>query len=103
MSLSPMPEYVIRTAATHEWPPIRQDRLADVLTPAGPPCEGIEGWGDFRLRCGDTEVSFSGEDVGWQVAFDGPMPQAECARLVEIVCQQVSAEAGDACEWLQIA
>ena len=97
-----MLEYLIRTASTHQLPALHRSRLASVLLPAGFGCEQAEGWGDFRMRCGTTQVAFSGEDPGWQVTFEGPMPETDCERLVITLTQQIQQAAGEACEWLQI-
>jgi hypothetical protein len=99
----PVPEYLIRTTSTHEIPALHRSRLTEVLLPAGFNCEQAEGWGDFRMRCGSTQVAFSGEDPGWQVTFEGPMPETDCERLVITLTQQIEQAAGEACEWLQIA
>lgn len=68
-------EYLIRTVEGHELPPTQGRDLADMLLPAGFNCEQIDGWGDFRMRCGTTEVSSSAEDPGWQVSFEGTMAE----------------------------
>ncbi len=98
----PVREYLIRTAGTHEWPALHRGRLAEVLLPAGFGCEQVEGWGDFRMRCGAAVVAFSGEQPGWQVSVEGPMPDAECERLVITLTRQIEQAAGERCEWLQI-
>jgi hypothetical protein len=97
-----MPDYLIRTASTHEIPALHRSRLADVLLPAGFHCEQAEGPGDFRIRCGSTHVACSAEDPGWQVTFEGPMPETDCERLVITLTRQIEQAAGQACEWLQI-
>ena len=45
---------------------------------------------------------FSGEDVGWQVAFDGPMPREAAERFVATVAVQVQLEVDEAVEWVQL-
>jgi hypothetical protein len=98
-----MPEYLIRTATTHELPAFPPGPLADVLVPAGFACEQADGWGDFRMRCGATQIAFSAEDPGWQVIIDGPMPGTDRERLVTAIARQIAEAAGQPCEWLQIA
>jgi hypothetical protein len=98
-----MTEYLIRTASTHQLPAVQHGRLADVLVPAGFGCEQADGWGDFRMRCGATQVAFSAEEPGWQVIFEGPMPDADRERLVTTIAQQIGQATGQPCEWLQIA
>jgi hypothetical protein len=67
-------EFLIRTRNDHEWPAMPTDRMAQVLTPAGWDCVVVSGWADHRLRGGDTEISFSGEPVGWQVSIEDSAP-----------------------------
>lgn len=95
-------EFLIRTAETHDWPGLPSSRFAEVFLPAGFDCEEIDGWGEFRIRCGTTEISFAGEPVGWLVTFEGPMPETDCERLVITLTRQVEQAAGEPCEWVQI-
>lgn len=67
-------EFVIRNRDGHDWPAIRNDRVAAVLTPNGWDCAAIAGWGNHRMRCCDAEIAFAAEDVGWQVSIEGLMP-----------------------------
>jgi hypothetical protein len=97
-----MSEYLIRTASTHELPAFPSGHLADALLPAGFGCEQADGWGDFRMRCGATQIALSAEDPGWQVIVDGPMPGTDRERLVATITQQIGQAAGQHCEWLQI-
>jgi len=96
-----MAEYLIRTGAG-EWPAFHRDRMESVLIPSeGFQCEPVEGWGDFRMSCGDTTVAFSGEMHGWQVVIEGAMSDGDGDRLVEIITRQVAAEIGEPCEWVR--
>lgn len=94
-------EFLIRTGDGHDWPAIHRDRIPHVLTPAGWDCTQIPGWGDYRLRCGDTEIAFSGEPVGWEVTFEGPMPEQLATRLIITVAAQVEQETDQPIEWIQ--
>lgn len=97
-----MLEFLIRTQDDHECPPIDHDRMSQVLTPAGWGCQRIAGWGNYRLRCGDTEISFSDEDVGWQVAFEGPMPSELARRLIATIAAQIEHAVHEPIDWIQI-
>ncbi|WDZ84578.1 hypothetical protein [Micromonospora cathayae] len=77
--------------------------MAVVLTPDGWDCVVTAGWGDHRVRCDETEVAFSGEPVGWQLSFEGPMTQETAERFVASVAYQVEQEVGEPVEWIQIA
>ncbi|WP_189335383.1 hypothetical protein [Actinoplanes ianthinogenes] len=98
-----MIEFLVRNRDDHGWPSVHRDRLAEVLTPAGWTCEAAPGWGHHRLRCGDTVVEFSGEPVGWQVSFEGPMPEDEATRFVAAVVAQLEREIGEPIEAIQIS
>ena len=94
-------EYLVRTSDAHEWP-VFAAALAEVFMPAGFDCTQIEGWGDFRMRCGAAEVSFSGEDVGWQVSIEGPMDDATADALLASITARLGEACGEQCEWIQI-
>lgn len=98
-----MLESLIRTADTHEWPAFHRDNLAEVFAAPGSGCVPVEGWGDFPVRWGDTEISFSGEEVGWQVTVEGSPDQEDAAALVEAMTRRVERVAGEPCEWIQIS
>jgi hypothetical protein len=96
-------EYLIRTVDEHEMPFAHGSSLTDMLLPPGFGCEEIDGWGNFRMRCGATEISFSAEDPGWQVGFEGPLAEPDCERLIVVIIEQLGQLAGEACEWLRIS
>jgi hypothetical protein len=54
------------------------------------------------LQRGAAEVSFSGEEVGWQVSIVGPMDDAAADALITQITERVGGASGAACEWLQI-
>lgn len=93
-------DYIIRTSDTQDWPAVHVDRQAQVLLPEGHGCEQADGWGDFRMMCGGTTVTFSGEMNGWQVVVEGPMARDAADALIEVVTRQIEAEVGVACEWV---
>lgn len=71
-----------------------------MLLPEGWECEPVEGWGDFRMRCGRVEVAFSAEESGWQVVVDGDLPDADA--IVAQVTRQVEQAVGEPCEWISL-
>ncbi len=101
-TMNHMIEFLIRTRGDGGWPAIHRDRMPQVLTPAGWDCAGVPGWGDYRLRCGDTEISFSGEPIGWEVSVEGPMPADVATKLVVAVAAQIEREVNQAVEWIQV-
>jgi len=74
--------------------------MASVLQPEGMSSEPIEGDGDFRVRAAGAEISYSGEEVGWQVTVYGDLADTEA--WIEQVTRQVTAAAGEPCEWLEL-
>ncbi len=94
-------EFLIRTSGGHDWPAFPRTRTAEVLQPAGWTCEPVDGAGDFRVRAGEAEVAYSGEEVGWHVTVDGDLPRAE--EWIDQVTQQVAAASGEPCEWLDLS
>jgi hypothetical protein len=93
-------EYLIRTQYSDEWPPVHRDGLAKVLIPAGFDCDVVDGWGDLRLRCGEAEVSFSGEEPGWALSVEGDLTEVEA--FIARVTEQVSQAVGEPCEWIAL-
>ncbi|MEV0810366.1 hypothetical protein [Micromonospora sp. NPDC050200] len=98
-----MMEFLIRTRDDHDWPAMPRGRMAQVLMPSDWDCAVVSGWGNHRLRCGDTEISFSGEPVGWEVSIEGPMPADVAARLVAAVAAQIGQEIHQPIEWIRIS
>lgn len=75
--------------------------MAEVLRPSGWDSEPVEGGGDFRVRTDGVEISYSGEEVGWQVVIEGDLPRTE--DWIAQVTRQIAAAAGEPCEWLELS
>ena len=92
----PVFEYLIQTREAVDGFPlvIHMNDQARVYQPTGWSCQPIEGWGDFRFRTGDTEISFSAEPPGVQVLIEGPMLREEADRLVEVISTQLATHTG---------
>ncbi|MGB8860351.1 MAG: hypothetical protein WCC60_13880 [Ilumatobacteraceae bacterium] len=97
-----MPEYNIRTKENREWPRVHRDLLPSVLMPEGFGCAPADGWGDFRMTCSGSTITFSGEEIGWQVSVEGSMGERDADALIAAVTEQVEQASGEACEWLAI-
>lgn len=63
--------------------------------PSGWDCEPVEGWGDFRFKCGTMEVSVAGEEPGWKVVFEGDYRDDEVERMIQVIAQQIEAATGN--------
>jgi hypothetical protein len=98
-----MIEFLIRTVASHDWPAVHQTRLTQVLLPADSSWAAADGLGDFCMRLGDTEVSFSGEMVGWQVVFEGSIAEPDAQRTAEVVASQIQDEVGEPVEVVRLS
>lgn len=61
----------------------------------------VEGWGDFRMQCGQAQIAFSGEDGGWQVIVEGHLDKAD--ELMERLTGQIATAVGEPCEWLPLS
>jgi len=95
-------EFLIRTRDGHEWPPVRNDRVAAALTPSGWDCAIVAGWGDHRVRCGEAEIAFAAEHVGWQVSIEGPMSAEVAEQFIAKVAEQVEREVCEPVDWIQL-
>jgi hypothetical protein len=56
--------------------------------------EPIQGWGDYRMRCGPGEIAFSFEEFGIQMVIDGPQSDFDDDRLAEALRASVEAATG---------
>ena len=88
-----MIEYLIKRADGEDhgdWP-VHKDRYPDILRPNTTPPESVADWGDHRIKVADMEVSFSWEQVGFQVAFEGELDQETAARIVNEIADNLAA------------
>lgn len=84
-----MPEYLIRTKETRKWPEGRNDELASTLMPNAFACTRTEGLDDFQLECEGSTITFSAEEVGWQVSVGAPMREDDADALIAVVTEQI--------------
>lgn len=99
----PMREFLIRTSDDHELPSLYVASLEEMLMPPVFGCTRIEGWGDFRMLCGETEISFSAEAPGWQIGIEGSMADGAVSDLVAALVNNIAAAAGEPCESIQLS
>src|SRR5438067_810538 len=90
-NMTSMREYLIKAAEGSGWIPVRKEALPAVLTPKGWGAEPVDGWGDYRVRVSGVEVSFAGEEPGWQVTVEGDLDPARADELVQTVASQIEA------------
>lgn len=76
--------------------------MAAVLSPHGHGVEPGPGFGDLHLQAPGYEISFSNEDPGWQVIFDGNIADLDTDELVAQVSRQVQDFTHTATEWIRL-
>lgn len=87
-------EFLIR-CADGEWFNLPSERFADVLKPKSFPSLAIQGWGDHRITVRGRPVSFSYEDAGILVSFEGePLPEVDAASIVKEIAENVATATG---------
>lgn len=86
-----------------DWFNLHQSKLRTTLCPTSIPFAIIEGWGDQRILVSNCEISFSMEDPGIQVAFEGKITSALAQKIVEEVAVNVSSATQQEARVLQIS
>ena len=97
----PEAEYLIRPASHDGWLVIPAAELADVLTPRGYGLQPGPGYGELHLSAASYEISFSGEDAGWQVIIDGDIADLETDEVIAQIARQVQDFTHTATEWFR--
>ena len=91
-----MLEFMIRRD-DGQWFDFHYDQVPDMLHPTTFDFAVVEGWGTHRIRIADTDISFSDEDPGFQVCFEGDgIDPDTAARIVAEVAANVTAVTGQA-------
>lgn len=86
-------EYLIRRT-DGEWFDLGPDQYDSALRPSSIPSRRVEGWGDYRIEVGGVEVSFSYEDPGIQVCFEGDVAESVADAVVAEVLANITATTG---------
>ncbi|MDR3401907.1 MAG: hypothetical protein P4L99_05345 [Chthoniobacter sp.] len=75
---------------------MNKDQFSEALLPVSYPARPIQGWGDYRIEIAGYQVSFSCEDPGIQVCFEGKkLPsEEEAAKIVAVIAEQISRVTG---------
>lgn len=94
-----MREYLIRATDGSGWIPVRQERLSSVLVPNKRHARLVEGWGEVRFSLAGIEFSFSGEEVGWQVAVEGETNADLADAVIGEISDQLRLESGQEATW----
>jgi hypothetical protein len=96
-------EYLIRPASHDCQLLFPAAALAEVLIPPGYGLQPAEGSGDLHLQTAGYEISFSGEDPGWQVSIEGEIAHLDTDVLVAQVARQIEDYTGIAPEWYRLS
>jgi len=72
-----------------DWFDLPKSRLAQVLRPRSIPSEVVAGGGTHRIRVSGIEISFSAEDPGWLISFEGDLLEADAQRIVDEICRNI--------------
>jgi len=67
------------------------------------PCREIAGWGNGRIEVEGCEISFSCEDPGIQVSFEGKVSQARAEEIIDEIKQAIEAAAKEQATVVQIS
>ena len=86
-------EYLIR-AADRDVLIIHQNDLAHALHPRGIDCAPVEGWGDYRMTCGNNEVAVSFDDPGIHLIIEGEDTREAKDTLAGAIAAQVDTATG---------
>ena len=81
-------EFLIRRT-DGEWFEFHRERFPAVLKPASFASQPVRGWGDHRIEVEGVQVSFSFEDPGIQVSFDGQIEAAKASQIVEEILASI--------------
>jgi hypothetical protein len=87
-------EYLIKRT-DGEWFDLHHDRFNEVLRPSTVPSEVVQGWGDHRIKVEGCELSFSYENAGIQVFFEGEgLPEELERRIVAEIASRIAGATG---------
>ena len=85
-----MIEFLIRRD-DGQWFDFHYDQIPEMLHPSTFDFSVVDGWGTHRIRIGDTDISFSDEDPGFQVCFEGDcIEEATAAKIVAAVAANIT-------------
>jgi hypothetical protein len=87
-----MKEYLIRRT-NGEWFDLPPSSWPDLM-PTSIPWKHVTGWGDYRIEINGVETSFSYEDPGIQISFEGELPETVADRVVEEVLANIEKSTG---------
>jgi hypothetical protein len=89
-----MIEYLIKRT-DGDWFDLHASRFAEVLRPSSFLSRTVEGWGDHRIEIHGCQISFSYEEPGIQVSFDGDtLTESEASQIVSEIAESITKATG---------
>jgi hypothetical protein len=89
-----MIEFLIRRT-DGDWFDLHKRQFAEVVRPASFPSQPVEGCGDHRIEIRGCQISFSYEDPGIQVSFEGDsLTEAEASQIVSEIAESITKATG---------
>jgi hypothetical protein len=76
---------------------------SDPYRPVSMPYNLVEGWGDGRIEIDGCQISFSYEDSGVQVSFEGDISEQRAAVVTEQIRQRIEQVSGQKAKAVQIS
>ncbi len=84
------------------WFDLPKGRFADVLRPSSYPSRLAQGWGDHRIEVNGCPISFSYEDPGIQVCFEGSgFPEDDALKVVNEIADSIMKATGQLARVIQ--
>jgi len=78
-----------------DWFDLHTSRCGEVLRPSSFPSHPVEGWGNHRIEIRGCQISFSYEDPGIQVSFEGDsLAEAEASQIVSEIAESITKATG---------
>ena len=71
--------------------------------PVSIPFQRAEGWGEARIEIDGCQISFSYEDPGVQVSFEGQILEQRAIAVAEEIRQRIEQVSGQTAEAIQIS
>jgi hypothetical protein len=85
-----------------DWFNLQFSEFNHVLHPNSFPFKTVAGWGDHRIEVLEWQISFSYEDSGIQVCFEGEISEEMAIKITQEICHNVIQATGQSGEVLQI-
>ena len=86
-------EYLIRPNES-EWFDLHKDDFSPAFRPINFESNVVAGWGDHRIEIKGVEISFSYEDPGIQITFEGEIDGEIADQIVDEILKNIEAITG---------